>query len=94
MVAQTSIDAYHEIIADGTRWKKRELVHKFIEICGPHTRTQISEKTGLKINVVCGRVRELVQDGVFEENRTVLDRETNKHVKVVELAKGQQELEL
>jgi len=66
MVRDTSLAAYIGITADGTAATKRAIVYRQI-LRQPGTRNEIAKATGLPINTVCGRVRELLDVGaVFE----------------------------
>ena len=42
------------------------------------TRQKISERTGMAINVVCGRVRSLLDKGVLTVRGTAIDPQTRK----------------
>lgn len=90
-VAETSLQAYWSEKL-GLRFGK-QAVQVLDNLCvyGPGSRADLAQRTGLKINVVCGRVNELIASGAVVENGTKRDPSTGKHVKVVQV-KGEQDV--
>lgn len=65
---QTSIDSYLVLRGKGTDLNQKGIIVSRLRRCFvPLTRTEISDKTGLTINAVCGRVNELINDGWLAE---------------------------
>ena len=61
MIRQTSMQAYIEIRHDGTLAEQQQMVHSCIVQFQPITNLEICEQTGININAVTGRCRELVK---------------------------------
>lgn len=66
MVADTSIDAYRSLTV-GDLSRGQAAVMRVISQRMDHTRAEIAALSGLPINVVCPRVRELLDGGLLEE---------------------------
>lgn len=94
-VARTSRQAYEELIASGKAATQRGLILKaMLRFTQGLSRRSLARVTGLEINAVCGRVNELVKDGVLREDREVRCVVTGKMVSVVEpVLEQQQEME-
>ena len=93
MVSPQSIQAYHEILADGTVRSKKARILKLVERIGGRTRRQLSQITGYELGTVAGRVNELIAEQKLEEVSTEVDPITNKNVGVVDRpTQGQKEL--
>ena len=73
---QTSLQAYEDIILDGSSATQRmEILHFLRRFADGLTRQEISEMMTIPINAVCGRIKELLKTGsVFEDGR-----KRNKH---------------
>ena len=71
MIRQTSLVAYQDITEDGTALSQRRIILNFIKIYSDGlTRQEVSRMLQIKINAVCGRVRELVKRGsLFEDGK-------------------------
>jgi hypothetical protein len=50
-----------------------------------YTRAEVSEATGLRLSSVCGRVNELIQEGLVVVKGYKTDHKTNKKVEIVGL---------
>lgn len=61
---KTSLDAYAELSASGKKLTQQERVLQVLSECAPLTRNELSERTGLRLSSVCGRVNELVAKGL------------------------------
>lgn len=84
-VADTSIQAYWEERLGFRFGKQAAAVLDNLNIYGPGSRAELATRTGLKINVICGRVNELIQAGCAEEHGTIIDSTTHKKVNVVRM---------
>lgn len=91
-VAETSIKAYTEIVAEGRAITQRDKILELIKRIGSLTREEISECTGLRLASVCGRVNELIRDGLLEERVTTRSRHTGRECKVVSVPKAEFQL--
>ncbi len=63
MIKQTSIEAYKQMLESGEITRQQHLILTKLSRKNSskgYTRQEISRKTGLSINVVCPRVRELL----------------------------------
>jgi hypothetical protein len=60
MVSTTSLAAYRTILGDGRAFTQKQKVLIAIRQAPGLTRHELTEVTGFPINVVCGRVAELV----------------------------------
>lgn len=90
-VADTSIDAYHAMTSrDLNRGKQRVL--DAIQPGQDYSRTEIARVTGLAINVVCGRVNELIEAGALEHGPRRPCRVSGVCIKPVRLPSAQREL--
>lgn len=79
-VSDTSKKAYAEITVDGTKSTLRRRVLAAIMEFPGLTRSEISEKYGIRLASVCGRVAELVADRQVRECGTKIDEQTKKTV--------------
>lgn len=79
-VAPTSKQAYAEITESGHKVTLREKIYTFILLYPGSTRAQIAQYSGIRLASVCGRVAELVIDGLVIERGTTVDKETGKTV--------------
>lgn len=82
-VQDTSIQAYWAEKLGYRIGKQAALVLDNLNIYGPGTRAALATRCDLKINVICGRVNELLQAGCIETDGTELDVNTNKQVQVL-----------
>ena len=68
-VRQTSRTAYAEHERTGKAGSQRARILAHIASKGPLTRQEVSHETGVAINAVCGRVKELLDAGLLVEPR-------------------------
>lgn len=68
MTRDTSLTAYRQTYLSGQAHHKRFKVFMYIADNTNCTRHEISIKTGIPINVVTPRVKELLDDGLIYEN--------------------------
>jgi hypothetical protein len=75
-IADTSREAHDAIHADGSADANKERIFQFmLKYQGPLTRQDLEEFLGMKINVVCGRVFDLLEEKRIEvTGSTRLDR--------------------
>ena len=66
-IQQTSLTCYKELADDGILCARQSQVLSAFKAHGCHTNLEISRITGLPINTITGRVRELVKMGLLEE---------------------------
>ena len=69
-VTQSSIDSYYTNKANGNIGTWKHKIFTFIQNNPDCTRQDI-ENGGMKINIVCGRVAELKEDGLIEETEHI-----------------------
>jgi hypothetical protein len=83
-VRQTSLDALYKLEQSGKGAEQRTKVLRFmINNGGYFTRAELSKRTGLPINSICGRVNELLKlKMIFETGRRKC-RVTGNHSLVV-----------
>lgn len=67
-VRDTSLTAYQNTYRTGQAHHKRFKVFECIRDYPTITRQQISDRTGIPINVVCPRVLELLDSGMVKED--------------------------
>lgn len=82
-VQDTSIQAYWAEKLGYRIGKQAALVLDNLNIYGPGTRAGLVVRCDMKINVVCGRVNELIQAGCIEVCGTELDTKTRKLVQLL-----------
>lgn len=82
-VQDTSIQAYWSERLSFRIGKQAAAVLDSLHIYGPGTRSALATRTGLRINVICGRVSELIQAGAVETCGTELDQHTHKNVQLL-----------
>lgn len=70
-VRQTSQAALYQHSISGALLSQRQFILAFLIENGPHTRQQISDATGIKINAVTGRVKELIDSDKVTDEKTV-----------------------
>ena len=76
---QTSLDAHNIIQGDGTATNQRMRILEFVrKYAYGLTRNEISGLLGIRINAVCGRVRELIKLGSLREDGKKVDKYSNK----------------
>lgn len=69
-VRETSRDAYHRASAYGKLTAQQKLIVDWLSArIGDATRQEVARGTGIGINAVCGRVNELLADGVLRETK-------------------------
>lgn len=67
-VRLSSLSAYFYLHGSNTLLnQKGKIVEDLIVANRPLTRVEVSERTGIRINAVCGRVNELIKDGYIKE---------------------------
>ena len=67
-IKQTSVSAYFKLRGRGQDLNQKGKIFAFFHMhTGTLTRSELSEKTGIRINAVCGRVNELIKDGYLME---------------------------
>lgn len=77
--SETQVSAFRSLGArDYLQPKEREVMRAFESPSTEMTRQQISACTGMAINVVCGRVRSLLDKGVLVVRGTAVDTQTRK----------------
>lgn len=79
-VSDTSIQAYWSERLAFRLGKQAVKVLDNLYIYGPGTRAELVQRTDLKINVICGRVNELIKAGCVEEFEKTEDPSTHKQV--------------
>ena len=90
-VAETSLQAYRSLQAEGKLPPQCERVVAVVAHFGALTREEIAERSGLRLSAVCGRVSEMLAAGRLQEDptRTRLNRHSGKANKLVTLPMGQ-----
>lgn len=83
--AQTSIEAYQEIIDSGELNRQQEAVFKVIRKEGPVSRNDLDRMLGFRRSSICGRVRELIDAGLVEVTGVEPDPESGKRVELLEV---------
>ncbi len=78
--SDTSIQAYWAERLSFRLGKQAAKVLDNLYIWGPGTRAELVKRTDLKINVICGRVNELIKAGCVEEFEKTTDPNTHKQV--------------
>lgn len=91
-VAETSINAYHNLINTGTLTKRQAELMAYMETVGAVTRRQIAKALEWDTGSAAGRVNELVALGKLEEIGTVKCPKTGKTVGLVCIPTGQASL--
>ena len=77
--SETQVSAFRSLGArDYLQPKEREVMRVFESPSTQMTRQQISACTGMAINVVCGRVRSLLDKDVLTVRGTAVDPQTRK----------------
>ena len=62
-VADTSLDAYFTIKGNGVELNQCGKIYNFLKAHKKAlTRGEISEKTGIRLSAVCGRVNKMIED--------------------------------
>ncbi len=79
-VRDTSIQAFWSEKLGFRIGKQAARVLDELNIHGPGTRADLSKRCDLKINVICGRVNQLMKAGFIEECGKVEDQSTHKQV--------------
>jgi DNA-binding MarR family transcriptional regulator len=82
-VAETSIQAYADLKDSGTLGRQQTLILAAIIPGGRYTRSELADITGLPINVVTGRVNELVKAGRLDDGAPRQCRITKHTAKTV-----------
>lgn len=83
---EASRAAYLKNVISGRAKYQREIIMEFLENHQlPRNRREIALMTGLKINVVTGRVNALIKDGALVEEHFAVDPVTNHRVGYIEI---------
>lgn len=85
MVHDHSISAKNEIDSNGTALTQRETIFQSIKNCAG-TRQQVALRTGISINAVCGRVKELLNEGDIVEQGVDKSTGRSRAILVVNMA--------
>lgn len=88
-VRETSLKSYDAILADGTAATQAGRVLAYVRRNPGASRGDIERGTGIRINAVCGRVKELLEDGALFETREKIDPETRQPVMMLEAVPAQ-----
>jgi predicted transcriptional regulator len=69
VVRDTSVEAYRDHVLSGDAGEQTILVFAAVKNSGKEgiTRKELSVKTGITINAVCGRANELLKSGLIDE---------------------------
>ena len=100
MIRQTSLDAYNELKANGKANTQRGIIlHCLIlrsahRIVLPLSRTELSDLLNIRINAICGRVKELLDDELVEEvsHKCSITNNNVNGIKAVLLGNSQKDL--
>ncbi len=87
-VKDTSIIAYQDITDSGAALTQKQRVYQAIKASGPLTRQELAKLTGLAINAICGRVNELLKEGVVLEHDSRRCRVTGRLAHPVSVTSG------
>ena len=86
-VALTSLEAYKEAVVNGTVSTQRDKIFKWLvnhtKKSKSYTRNEIAEYNSMRLSGVCGRIRQLIDDGFVREVYERPDRFTNVRSKTV-----------
>lgn len=95
-VRDTSLDAYHSMIEDGSLGRSARRVLRWIQLRGEgdHTLQEISLGTGMPINAVSGRVNDLKKAERLVESKKRACSVTGRTVTPVKLPEVMGQLEL
>ena len=88
----TSIEAYQDLILAGKRPKQWMTIFHAVRLNGQVTRDQLAYLTNLRLASVCGRVKELIDEGLLVDDEIVLSSTTGAKVHAVKIAANQREL--
>jgi len=80
---QTKIHSYYQTIAEGLPKRHGQVMNCLLESEFPLSRKQISIKSGLTLQSVCGRANELIKMGAIEVCSSVYDCETEREVETL-----------
>lgn len=70
-IRQTSQAAFYQHSMSGALLNQKQFILMFLTENGPRTRQQISDETGIPINAVTGRVKELIDGDKVTDEKTV-----------------------
>lgn len=78
-IRQTSLLAYEQIHADNTaQTQKQQVLQTVRNYAEGLTRNEIAGLLCIRINAVCGRVNQLLKDGLLYEDGKRIDHYSNK----------------
>jgi DNA-binding MarR family transcriptional regulator len=84
-VRQTQVASFKEL--QDVISNRQQSVYEALKSLGPSTNRSIAKHLGWDINRVTGRVNELVNLGMVNTNKTILDQETNRTVTLWKISK-------
>lgn len=93
-VRETSLEAFHKLKASGQYATQKAAIAACVDVVGPATRRQLSERTGFELGAVCGAVNKLIEQHALVDWKLVECQKTGNRVHLVEMAPGQRELAL
>ena len=93
-IRDTSIKAYYELAANQqlTAQQRKIVAYLAFHAHRDHTRAEIAKGTGLLLQSVCGRVRELLDAQTIQEAQARPCRESGRSAHPLSLAPIQQEM--
>ena len=86
-VADTSIDAYIEHKESGKIGKQAEYILNSLQDGKSYSRRELANKFNLELSSVCGRVNELMAEGLLEETDKRACEVTGKTINPVRIKK-------
>lgn len=88
-VRDTSLAAYWELQTGKAVSGQQAAVLENLAVYGGSTRKYLAQSLGWGINVVCGRVNELLKLGLVTDDLLVVDEESGRKVHSVQLVQVQ-----
>ena len=95
-VRETSIDAYHDLVASGKVKTQKDRVFHFLQVSGKGmSRSELHElinaySKGMRLSSMTARVKELIDEGLLEDIQTRKCRVTKRTVHVLNIAHNTQ----
>ena len=90
-VADTSIRSYRSLLDSGRTTRRQHDILRVMVEGKTYSRRELARLTGLEINCICGRVRELLDAGALIEAAQRKDPDTGQTIRPVALNVGEQQ---
>ena len=84
MIQQTSIESYHQTLQETKTQIHRDMIYQYILTHPCCTRNEIYNDLQIRINIITGRIAELIEQGYIQVTGKKKDQTTNRMVQTLQ----------